>query len=78
MQAYSAVFPWIVMILTTVASSCLVIGGAYTGYAFALTPPKKDTSETLAGNVYAGMWIFVGSCLAAMVCLWIAKQILTY
>lgn len=78
MQAYNVVFPWIVMILTTLVSSVLVAGGTYTGFVWATLPPNEAKNETYAGNLYAGVWVFVGSCLAAMVCLWIAKQILTY
>lgn len=64
------------MFLGCIAAICLVIGGAYTGFVWAQIAPSEKGNR--ADNLYAGVWVFVGSCLAAMACLWITKQILTY
>lgn len=77
MEVYKLLFPWIVMAISSIAAICLVIGGAYTGFAWA-TEPVKNSNDSKTANLYAGIWVFVGSCLAAMICLWITKQILTY
>jgi hypothetical protein len=76
MYLYDAAFPYIVVMMSTVCSIVLVLGGAYTAYSWASGP--TDMNNTKAANLYAGIWVFVGSSMAAMGVLWIAKKILTY
>lgn len=77
MEIYDAMFPYLVMLICSVSSVSLVIGGAYTGYAWAVAPITNN-NDSRASNLYAGVWVFAGSCLAAMAILWITKKILTY
>lgn len=76
MEVYNSLFPYIVLLISSIAAIVLLIGGAYTGYSWAVAPTDMNNSK--AGNLYAGIWVFVGSSLAAMACLWIAKQILSH